>query len=370
MSKKNVELFVKYLLNSNNLDQEQRKAVSRLLTRDSGSVPSVQESIKTLSDFKSERHNTETIFRFLHLFGEKDALKYTTHTWEHSPGTEDFKFKDFETFKKRYSDILNEWKDKILILGNTELWMLIQNFLLNDDTQFYWGEDKIRVGYNKYLAKWMDNNPGNQPFSMPLSEFPESIRPSVINKRSLNSFNDVVEIFKHSIEFRDNDLYNAIKRIFKNKSFRINREKLATIQGVTFYTHTQKIKNALEIIAGNIFNRAEFPDFEVSCTTKTGKEKNTIQLEILQLDSYSNKDVNDPKVLGIDPNGDIASIKNLLRNLCDFSVVSRFKQDDEFKYLRINYLVSDSRPGYNIEVVNEYDCKGFKYILTFYTYNQ
>ena len=80
--------------------------------------------------------------------------------------------------------------------------------------------------------------------------------------------------------------------------------------------------------------------------------------------------MNDPKVLGIDPNGDIASIKNQLRNLCDFSVVSRFKQDDEFKYLRINYLVSDSRSGSNIEVVNEYDCKGFKYILTFYTYNQ
>ena len=371
MGKKNVEQFVKFLLNSKNLNREQIRAVSRLFARDSGFIyeaPKEEPVEAASSEYKPERHDTETIFRFLHLFGEKEALKYTTHTWERSPETGEFIFQDFKEFKKQYSDILDEWERKIIIIGNTELWMLIRNFLLNDDTQFYWGEEKIHVGYNKYLAKWMKDNPGNQPFSMPLSEFPESIRPGVVNKRSLNSFNDVVEIFKHSIEFRDNDLYNATKRIFKNKSFCIDKEKLATLQGVTFYTHTQKVKNALEIIAGNIFNRADFPDIEISCSTNTGNERNAIQIEILQLDSFSNKDVDNPKVLGTDPNGDIASIKDLLRNLCDLSVVSRFKLEDEFKCLRINYLVSGNKSVSGIEALQEEECKGFKYILTFYNY--
>ena len=397
MNKNNIELFIKFLFSNKALNHIQKREVSKLLARDASyiqnttniniegtgdnnsSTITVSEDSRTPKDsfdctivdepYKPTIIDTETIFRFLHLFGEKEALKYTTHTWERSPETGEFIFQDFMVFKKQYSDILEKWKHKILFLGNTDLWMLVCNFLLNDETKFYWGEEKIRIGYNKYLAKWMKDNPGNQPFSMPLSEFPESIRPGIINKRSLNSFYDVVEIFKHSIEFRDNDLYIAIKRIFKNKSFIINKEKLTTLQGVSFYSHTQKVKNALEVIAGNIFNRAEYPNIEISCLTNTGKERNSIQLEILQLDSYSNKDVNNPKVLGTDSNGDISSIKNLLRNLCDFSVVSRFKQDDEFKCLRINYLVSGNNAVSGIESIHEDDCKGFKYILTFYNYN-
>lgn len=372
MSKKNVEKFVKFLLNNKNMNRKQRYEVSRLLVRDAASISGAASQDSVPSDekeFRPEHCDTETIFRFLHLFGEKEALKYTTHTWERSAETGAFIFTDFDSFKNQYSAILTEWEKKINILGNTELWMLIRNFLLNDDANFYWGEDRIQVGYNKYLAKWMKDNPDNQPFSMPLSEFPPSIRPRVVNKRSLNSFNDVVEIFKHSIEFRDNDLYSAVKRIFKNKSFNINKEKLTTLQGVTFYTHTQKVKYALETIAGNIFNRAEFPDIEISCNTTGGKTKSSIRLEILQVGSFSNKGIDEPKVIGEDPNGDLATIKNSLRNLCDFSVESVFKHNGKFCPLRINYLVSKKKKTPAFEDISKDSCRGFKYVLTFYNYN-
>lgn len=372
MSKKNVEQFVRFLLNNKNLNNKQKNEVSRLLVRDTipinGDAP--QNSVPSENkEFYPEYCDTETIFRFLHLFGEKEALKYTTHTWERCAETGAYIFNDFDSFKEQYSAILKKWEKRINILGNTELWMLIRNFLLNDDANYYWGEDKIHVGYNKYLAKWMKDNPNNQPFSMPLSEFPPSIRPGVINKRSLNSFNDIVEIFKRSIEFRDNDLYSAVKRIFKNKSFNINKEKLSSLQGVTFYTHTQKVKYALETIAGNIFNRAEYPEIEISCETIDIQTRIAIRITILQVGSFSNRSIDDPKVIGKDTNGDIATIKNSLCNLCEFSVESIFKQNGKLCPLRINYLTSKENNNPAFEEISKDSCCGFKYILTFYNYN-
>lgn len=371
MSNKNVEQFISFLLNNKSMSNKQRSIVTSLFVRDltspEGSILQVPTPSKT-QNFHPEKCETEIIFRFLHLFSEKDALKYTTHTWERSPDTGKFIYEDFESFKEAYSSILNEWEQKICSIGNSDLWILIKNFLLNTDTNYFWGEGKLQVGYNKYLALWMKNNPDNQPFSMPLSEFPESIRPQTINKRSLNSFNDVVEIFKHCIEFRDNDFYYTVKRTFKNKSFNINKEKLKTLQGITFYTHTQNVKNALEIISGNISNRTEYPDIEISCTSTSGDTRNSIQLEILQVGSFSNREIESPKVLGMDPNGDIATIKKNLHNLCDFSVESIFKRDGNFIPLRINYLSSDKKTK-GFEHIPKETCCGFKYILTFYTYN-
>lgn len=372
MSQKNIERFVQFLLNNKNMDRNHRQEVSRLLIRDAAYInknDAEESSIPEQYTFHTEIADTETIYRFLHLFGQKEALKYTTHTWERSSETGKFIYEDFDTFKSQYTSILNDWERKINLIGNTDLWMLIRNFLLNDDATFFWGEDRIRVGFNKFLSKWMKENPDNQPFSMPLSEFPAEIRPLVVNKRCLSSFNDVVEVFKHCIEFRDNDLYSAVKRIFKNKSFSLNKDKLSTLQGVTFYTHTQKVKAALEIISGNIFNRTDFPEVEISCETFEEAKRNAIRITILQVGSFSNKDLASSKVLAQDPDGDIATIKTYLRNLCDFSVESLFKQNGEIKPIRINYTKSDKTQSQAFEAIPSKDCRGFAYILTFYNYN-
>ena len=62
----------------------------------------------------------------------------------------------------------------------------------------------------------------------------------------------------------------------------------------------------------------------------------------------------------------MATIKNLLRNICDFAVESKFRVKDKIIPLHISYLVSDSKEK-GIYQIPEEDCKGFKYILTFYT---
>jgi hypothetical protein len=57
--------------------------------------------------------------------------------------------------------------------------------------------------------------------------------------------------------------------------------------------------------------------------------------------------------------GDFSSIKDMLRNLCDWSIESEFAEGA----YRINYLVSDNdKPAY--EKIMSAD--GFKHLLTFY----
>ena len=396
MGQNNIELFIKFLLSNKALDHIQKREVSKLLARDASYIQSVTNtqpevvdvtnpvSVTTPSEnvanqdtsegtivnepYKPTIIDTETIYRFLHLFGEKEALKYTTHIWDKSKEQEGFIYENFAAFKKQYKKILMEWSKRINDLGNGELWNLIRNFLLNDDGYYYWSEYKIRVGYNKYLAQWMDNNPGKRPSSMPLTEFPEDIRPGVINKRTLDTFNDIIDIFKKCIEFRDDNFYRTVKNTFKNKSFNVDKEKLKDLEGVTFYTHTQKVKEALEIIAANIFNRKDYPNVEITLKRQEDEQGNAIQLGILQVGSYSNKDLNDSKVLGIDQNGDIYTLKEKLNNLCDFSVESKFRVNNELRCFHIDYLTSDKECHDGIYPISEKDCLGFKYILTFHTY--
>lgn len=379
MSKQNIEHFIKFLLSNKNLDRFQKREVSKLLARDSMVIQNAnneeviipeENPLNETHEIVTKRNDVKAIFDFLHLFGEKNALKYTTHAWEHSSDNGDYEFADYDDFRAKYTKILEEKEREINLKGNTELWMLVRNFLLNDDAKFRWGEHDICIGHDKYVAQWMKNNPGQQPFSMPLSEFPEDLRPGIINQKSLYSFNDVVELFKHSIEFRDNKLYSAVKKIFKNKSFNIDKDKLSSLQGITFYTHTQKVKNVFTIIADNIFSRTDYPELEISCTTKESVKRNSIRIEILQKASYSNRSITDPKITGANKDGAIASILSELHNLCDFSVESKFKVNDKLQCLHIDYLISDKAKEKAFYEIPESECPGFKYILTFYSFNK
>ena len=330
-------------------------------------------------------------------------MKFTTHPWDNNNEGE-YNYDSFATFKEQYLSILldknkldklDRYKElypfvikikkgdsrssnnitpmDVLNYRCDHLWQLIRNFLVNNDATYPWGEFKLKIGYNKYLKDWMDKNPQQQPFAMPLSYFQEiglpELKPqTLINGKQLYDFGDVVELFKHCIEFRDDDLYKTARIIFKSSDISVNKELLSTLKGCVFYTDTSLVKNALRVIAGNIHQRTEHPNVEISCITSEEANRKRISLEILQIDSFSYRDVTDAK---IDPNsneGDLATIRNQLRNLCDFSVESLFKVDGVVKPLRINYLSSSFDHYQKIEDIDEKSCAGFKYILHFYNY--
>jgi hypothetical protein len=96
--------------------------------------------------------------------------------------------------------------------------------------------------------------------------------------------------------------------------------------------------------------------------------KERIELRILQVGSFSNRNVNDSKIVANTADGDIARIREKLKNLCDFSIESLFRVNEELIPCRINYL-SSKEGTKRVEVIEKNECLGFSYILTFYTYN-
>ena len=379
MKQKEIENFIYFLTNSKNLTKAQRLKRDQLLAKTCISPEERKPTVDKFGAFHVGHcppHDTASVVNFLHQFteGKSLALKYTTHFWDKDISTGEYPYSNFNEFKEAYLKILNDKNSRPLEsirLKCDHLWQTVKNFLVNTEAKYTWSEFKLKIGYNIYLEKWMNENPGIQPFSMPISAFPEEVRPkSLINGKTLVYFNDAVEIFKHCIEFRDNDLYFAVKKIFsESPDFIINQDFLKTLRGKTFYTDTELVKDALRIIAHNIFSRPAYPHLEIKSDLVNDENGQRVVLKILQIDSFSDKDILDPKIIANTDKGDLSRIKAKLENLCDFSVESRFSANGEFKPCRINYLTSKKDGEDMVVEIAESDCRGFTYILTFYISN-
>jgi hypothetical protein len=67
-----------------------------------------------------------------------------------------------------------------------------------------------------------------------------------------------------------------------------------------------------------------------------------------------------------DPSGQMLAIKKCLQSLCDFSVISRFRNDGKLGDYKIDYLYeTDFCAPPKIEGIS-HNAEGFTYLLTFY----
>ena len=100
--------------------------------------------------------------------------------------------------------------------------------------------------------------------------------------------------------------------------------------------------------------REDFKNIEV---TTTELDDRSIEIKIIQIDSFANKNAND--MFEEVNNGDFADIKESLKNLCDWSIESSF-EDENF---RVNFLHSN-----NVKDIEILETKplGFTHILRFY----
>ena len=330
------------------------------------------------NELGSTMHSPKEIVNFLKLFSNSSsALKYTTHTWDKtSDGS--FAYSSYDDFMKQcaedfYEKYRDEDKNNRIYKCNQPLYFTIQNFLFRkEDNEKYkgWGQHHIKIGYSyppNVLKEWMDENPGKQPGSMPLSILPKELRPTV-KKKVLGNFDEIGLLFKKEIQFRGNDLYNDVKRIFTSTEFEVNAQKLETLQGIEFYTCTGLFKSALSIVKDNITARSsEYNKVEIYAEIhdENNESEKYVDICIDQLESFSDKNINDDKLMLKDGIGQIADIKKRLISLCDFYVESRFKIKGKKSFARIDYLKGtdiSAKP----EVTSIQECDGFKYCFRFY----
>ncbi len=339
----------------------------------------VFENLKIKNTKSNQIHNPKKVVEWLNLFRNGYAIKYSNHLWDGQDSFNSYcqfieKLQN-EFVKYRFNEMQNYssnlyWKKLFPFLFQKELTKIQKQ----GKPPFGWGQHNIKIGwqYPDLLKNWCaehfdyKGNEAELPFSMKL---PSELRPSkAINGKTVVSFEDIVNLFKKEIEFRDNDLFIAVKSAIKKElnEYEINETTLEQLKGCSFYTNTEYVIKAVTRILWMIKSRSESRRVQISCTYKEDSKEYNFQ--IIHLNSFSDKEVNHPKLLLEENSGDLFILRETLQSLCDFSITSRFKEENNnLVYARIDYLydgVEQNNWKPKIVKIDE-ATKGFTFNLTF-----
>jgi len=290
---------------------------------------------------------------------DKD-LKYSTHSWEEG------KYNSYEEYTENIRLEWNEIKDE-LNNQSPRLFAKISNFLFHDKLgqrnekgyHISWGEMKLKFGWSSPELKIHMNEPGNSPFSCPI---PDHIR-ELDKKHNLYYFKDYADIFKNEIEFREdsNNFRKMILDLWENElGYDFNIKGIEQLVGFSFFTDVHLIKEALRIIFRDMFKgKPEFPEVIIEKTSNF-KNGGYHSIKITQKGSFITRAVNDTKLTS--PSGNLHSILKTLKNLADYSIVSRFGDGRNY---RLNYLASTKTTFVDILPENE-NVQGLTHEFKFY----
>lgn len=387
--------FMFAILNNPSLTQKDRERVISLITRDiekdlmsrtqefireelrhkengSNDVPQDQSLPKTWI------HDPRTVCDFLKLFSSDPTIKYIVHSWDTG------EFRDYDEFIDKITrGLKNERTFNQLYFYNIGLNYTLKRFIFcQDENEFSIPRENLQIGLQYpvgVIKSWMEANPGRKMSEVPMSAFPAQNRPrGRFNGRSIANFEQLLDYYKHLISFRDSDFEEVIYDTFRNSDFKPIIDD--SVKGIAFYTYTGVVKSFLSMAFDNIRDRVQNNgapgNVKISVTNSS---KDSFELHILHVGSFSKLDINDSKLLD---NGFLASWRkwqnglggnyNSLLSVCDYSVVSKFySEDKELKSYRIDYLypglygIDESSRAPRIIPLEE-DVPGFEYIMTFY----
>lgn len=365
--------FISAILNDPNITPQEREKVVGLIFRD---LISEQTRYQQLSP-DLYYHDPELVCNFLKKFSSDPILKFALHSWDKGD------FSSYDDFIKKITSCLDSDSTyKNLYHYNIGLYYTLKNFLqeTGKKKEFSIPKENILIGLQHpdgVIQEWMRNNPTKKLAEMPMTEFPEEYRPKgLYNGRTIANMEELLEYFKHIIEFRDVDFAAMVYDTFSSSDFTPTIDE--SVNGISFYAYTGVIKSflitVLENIKGRILQGA--PKTVKIFVTNSGDK--SFELHILHEGSFADKDIKDGKLL---EKGNVASWRlwqpgsyNSLLSVCDYSVESRFYSTEETKNLkpyRIDYLfpglsgTTEKIPEPRVTEL-EQDVKGFEYILRFY----
>lgn len=393
--------FMFAILNDPSLSKKDRERVISLITRDIENDLMTQtrqlireeienkhlgvassSNVKKQSGIKDKvkkgwHHSPKIVNYFLRKFSTDPILRFAVHSWDQG------EFSGYRGFLERINKCLEGdpiYKD--LYFYNIGLYYTLRSFLLcQEDRDFNIpGENRLRIGLQHpfdVIDDWMDKNSEKRLAEMPMTVFPPEYRPPRLNGRSIGNMEDLIDYFKHLIEFRDSDFEDMIFDTFNNADFSPVIDD--SVKGISFYTYTRVVKNFLICVLGNIKNRIH--DGAPKTVKVFIKEinKHSFELHVLHEGSFAQKSINNEKLSF----GNLASWRlwkggsyDSLTSICDYAVESMFFQNDKSRTphpYRIDYLYPrmgvnsiDGTPRSPKVTPLEEDVAGFEYIMRFY----
>lgn len=283
------------------------------------------------------------------------ALKHATHNWE--SGKDIARYKDFDEFR---SQLKSEW-DQIsgrLKELNHKLAAKINAFLLQENVAVKgWGDYRVKFGWSSpELATALLGQPNLQPEEFLLPDYAQFQIKKAQSVESIRKFRQVIDLFKNEIEFRDeNDSFFEMILSMHDKylhGFTIG--EIGSLHNRSFFTDVPYLRRALVPVFENIQKRPHFPEVSYLIVDLG----NRFEFQIIHKDSTLRGVSLGSDKLKAD-RGDFGTVKELLTNLCDWSVESEFSEGA----YRLNYLVSDVKVPPFEKIQN---AKGFKYCFKFY----
>jgi RNA-directed DNA polymerase len=302
-------------------------------------------------------HKPKELVALLKNFSVNDsALKYTTHSWD--AGRDANMFKDLSEFLKIAESQYRKFSFQLNSLSKN-LHGKINTFLFDKEiAKKGWGDinPKKRIYFGWSSPELLEAC--NDDISLNPEDFilPEKFQIQRSGK-TLQKFKHIIDVFKNEIEVRDENsaLLNLILQKHDNYLISFSAPKVSNLENKTFYTDIQWLGKALDLIFEGIQKYPQHPVVEYAVTESNNDR---LILTILHRNSFKNGlSIHDDK-LNL-KRGDFSTIKDKLKNLCDWCIESEFAEGA----YRINYLVSDNEiPAYEKIMSAE----GFKHILTFY----
>jgi hypothetical protein len=306
-------------------------------------------------------HNPSTTVSLLKYFTANDKnLKYSTHSWEEG------KYDSYEDYLSKISFEWNEIKDEIK-KQSKRLHAKISSFLFNNklgkknEKGFYevWGENRLKFGWSSEELIIHMSEPGNSPFSCPI---PEHIK-QLDKKYNLHYFKDYAEVFKNEIEFREdsNNFKKMILDMWENElGYDYKLIGLEQLVGFSLFTDVALVKASVVKIFEMFKGKPHYP--VISVEKNTSFENRGYHLfRITQIDSFVTRSINDPKITN--PTGNLNTIIEQLKNLSDYSIVSRFQDGNTY---RINYLSSSTTSEFIVKLPDDETALGITHELKFY----
>jgi hypothetical protein len=303
-------------------------------------------------------HDPSKIKEFLYKFKANTVFKWSSHSWDE---------KKFETIKDFIQELNKNKKEvNILFKYNRNLYNLLIYFLYipknkdaSNDLKFGWPNlNKMKFGWqfpNNLLIDWCQVNFDNKneyeikkPFQFIL---PQYLRPGErIKDKEIKYFQDVVDVFKTEIQFRENYLYYEIQKL-SNTMKDYEFYGIEELKFLDFYTYTPGILKAISQILDLVKNNETATKILFSYK----KIEDKLIFTIHQRNSYSLKslDINNlEKFIG----GELNAITEDLFSLADFSIISKFKCESKYinGELKILYPgVKGMAKGKNINLIDK-----------------
>ncbi|MBP9133350.1 MAG: hypothetical protein KBF75_04940 [Saprospiraceae bacterium] len=271
-------------------------------------------------------HNPRLVSQYLEKFKENTALKWATHIWDE---------KKYETISLFIQDI-NADKGYIELFNvQRDLYNLLNYFLytpkveLNENgvPKYGWPNfQDMKIGWqfpNNLLINWCKENFDNKdesdikyPFQYNL---PKELQPQKPIKGSIvTTFENVVDIFKTEIQFRESYFYKELKKK-NNKIADYKFEGIENFKNLDFYTYTNGFLSAIDTVLVEIKKN----ETEKKILFSYEMQENELIIDIVHVNSFPTRKLNTNNLVQF-LGGGMNAISGSIFSLCDFSIVSRF----------------------------------------------